>query len=497
MNGRDEELLSAYFDGELTGDEQSRAEQLLAESTVAREALDEFAEVSSRLRDLPRPPAPAGVREDVLRRLRAHSPPVRVPAADSRPRWRRPAAWIGSVAAGLLVAVVGYQQWPEREPAAGRQTPAGTAVAMRDSSVQADGLQPLAPFGAVPGSGVVGLDAYHLNPENAGFRARHAGESEALARQPQNATSLALTNASVIQNEFQLLVERGEAPVPGQMYSGVSQVEGQLVVTQYSVIDTEKLLGQIQFVLTDNGIVTLPDTEADSTLRDRVAADMKEHGRSQAIYVEAPTANFYNAVDQIAQLASVTKVSANTVFVNDINAVSDGLAAEEKPAATDEAEKQSESRDFSTAAVAERQSRHDAPSAVAAAKPEPSKDAAAPVPPALASLGYQEQAPTPPPQSERRYLYFGTPAESSSVAAYQVVVPARRELLEELQQQPQAFFDAEGRAAAPAEQAAVAKKSQSQVQRRAWNQPAPGIKAAPADSDRIRAVILLVPQQEQ
>ncbi|MFO1093237.1 MAG: hypothetical protein U0992_07970 [Planctomycetaceae bacterium] len=494
MNGRDEELLSAYFDGELTGDEQSRAEQLLAENLAAREALDELADVSSRLRQLPRPPAPAGMREDVLRQLRARSALVKTPAADPRSRWRRPAAWIGSVAAGLLIAVFVYQQRPERERGVGPEVAAGTAVAMRESTVQSDGLQPLAPMGAVE------LDAYHGSPASTAASERFDVVSESLERQPQSPTTLALTNSLFIQDEFRQLVERGEAPVPGKVYSNVSQVDGQIVVTQHRVVDTEQLLGQIQVVLTDNGIVTLPDAVAESASRDQLAADTKQNGRLQAIYVEAPAINFYNAVQQIAQLASVTKVSANTVFGNEFDVARDGAAVEGKLATAGDADKQeSQSQRFSASPAAGRESRRRlATNETEAAKPDSRSTGAPTAMPARRSLAHQDQPPAPP-QSERQYLYqdLDASAESRSIAAYQVVVPARQELLEELQQQPAAFFDAEQPAtAAPAEQSAVAKKAQSKVLQRLCTLPPQGIKAAPADPDRVRAVILLVPEQK-
>ena len=52
MNGRDEELLSAYYDGELPDEEKARAEQWLTDDVSAREVLDEVAEVSSWIREL-------------------------------------------------------------------------------------------------------------------------------------------------------------------------------------------------------------------------------------------------------------------------------------------------------------------------------------------------------------------------------------------------------------------------------------------------------------
>ncbi len=51
---RQQELISAYLDGELTGDEQTAAEALLAESEDARRWLEELRGLQSRVRELPK-----------------------------------------------------------------------------------------------------------------------------------------------------------------------------------------------------------------------------------------------------------------------------------------------------------------------------------------------------------------------------------------------------------------------------------------------------------
>ncbi|MBN2295003.1 MAG: zf-HC2 domain-containing protein, partial [Pirellulales bacterium] len=48
-----EELLSAYLDGELTAAEKARAEKLLAEDPSAQATLDCLREVSSAVKSLP------------------------------------------------------------------------------------------------------------------------------------------------------------------------------------------------------------------------------------------------------------------------------------------------------------------------------------------------------------------------------------------------------------------------------------------------------------
>jgi anti-sigma factor RsiW len=61
------ELLSAYLDGELTADERARAERLLATDPAARRLLDELRAVSSRLQALPKETVGEDISERVLR----------------------------------------------------------------------------------------------------------------------------------------------------------------------------------------------------------------------------------------------------------------------------------------------------------------------------------------------------------------------------------------------------------------------------------------------
>lgn len=61
------ELLSAYLDGELTAEERARVEQLLAASVEARQLLDELRALSATLKSLPRKKLGVDLSEDVLR----------------------------------------------------------------------------------------------------------------------------------------------------------------------------------------------------------------------------------------------------------------------------------------------------------------------------------------------------------------------------------------------------------------------------------------------
>jgi anti-sigma factor RsiW len=101
-----QELLSAYLDGEATSAERAQVESWLANSPGAREVLDDLRQVSGMLRELPRETAPPDFQRRVLqiaerKRLpglnpcRGRSSP-RVPAAAGgweRSRWRRRRRW--------------------------------------------------------------------------------------------------------------------------------------------------------------------------------------------------------------------------------------------------------------------------------------------------------------------------------------------------------------------------------------------------------------------
>jgi anti-sigma factor RsiW len=81
-----EELLSAYLDGELSADEQDRAERLLADDPQARRLLDEFRGIGRQVRSLPLKKLPADFCQQVLRRaeqqmLAAAASPVHSRAA--------------------------------------------------------------------------------------------------------------------------------------------------------------------------------------------------------------------------------------------------------------------------------------------------------------------------------------------------------------------------------------------------------------------------------
>jgi anti-sigma factor RsiW len=110
-----QELISAYFDGELTPAEVLAAEQLLEHDAAARRLLAEFEGVRSCLSDLPRQRLPRDLSQSVLREAERQMLQAPAAASDSRPSPSTasavPAPWVRIglafvVAASLLLAFV-------------------------------------------------------------------------------------------------------------------------------------------------------------------------------------------------------------------------------------------------------------------------------------------------------------------------------------------------------------------------------------------------------
>ena len=116
------ELLSAYFDGELSDDERARVEQLLA-SGQHQQMLDDLQLIRDSVNALPKFSLPNDFHERVLdealKQMGESEILVRQPIASPRPTdyetstrrfgWRQAVAAIGAVAAALLIAFVVYQ----------------------------------------------------------------------------------------------------------------------------------------------------------------------------------------------------------------------------------------------------------------------------------------------------------------------------------------------------------------------------------------------------
>ncbi len=118
----DDELLSAYVDGELTGEQLAQVEQQLADDPRARQWVEELRTLSREIQSLPKETIGQDLRTTVLQRaeramlLGSESPVVSKPrAASSSRRW----AWAAmAIAASLLLTLYLPENQQEEKPLA-------------------------------------------------------------------------------------------------------------------------------------------------------------------------------------------------------------------------------------------------------------------------------------------------------------------------------------------------------------------------------------------
>jgi negative regulator of sigma E activity len=138
-----DELLSAYLDGELTAEEQARAERLLASDEQARATFEELRAMRLSLQELPRKALPVDFAARVLRAAEQQVlSAVRQEDADRssgaaghstwQERIRRPLAYVALVLAASLMIMLfnpeAPREKPERAVAMAPQDPAPPAI---------------------------------------------------------------------------------------------------------------------------------------------------------------------------------------------------------------------------------------------------------------------------------------------------------------------------------------------------------------------------------
>jgi|GEM_PF-2322244 hypothetical protein len=108
------ELLSAYFDGELSPEDRQRAERMLEESVDARRDIDGVAELSELVKSLPTEPAPAELLSAVMRQAERDTllPTNNAPPVASKVGSRSWMTVIGGIAATAAAVLVTVQMLP-------------------------------------------------------------------------------------------------------------------------------------------------------------------------------------------------------------------------------------------------------------------------------------------------------------------------------------------------------------------------------------------------
>ncbi len=240
MNGRDhEELLSAYHDGELAGEERASVERRLDNDVMAREVLDDMADLSRLLGAVPRPAAPPEMHAAVMQQVRLVAP---TRAAQPRPAVRPRRYWIWSAAtvACLLLVLFIVQQ--------NLNSPSATGVALheRDAAMPATVAEQMSP----PATAIPPRDEL---PRQMG---RDIGPDALFppSAAPSNAAAIEL---SADLKALEAAVAGGQRPQIGDVLKSIVHEGGRVQIAQYTVVDVVEAFGQAQVLLEENGIESI------------------------------------------------------------------------------------------------------------------------------------------------------------------------------------------------------------------------------------------------
>ncbi|MEA1949967.1 MAG: hypothetical protein U9N87_01165, partial [Planctomycetota bacterium] len=185
-----EELISAYLDGELTAEQKARAEKLLAEDPSARATLEDLREVSSAVRDLPAFTLDENLAADVLkaaeRRMLSEDAPSTVADKSADPPWRtvarrfltpRSIAW--SAAAAMVAIMLIYNNPDQDKPG-----PRGEIAMKADEKRGADDRMPTRGPGEFRAAPSIGAPATEADSMHAASRPADAKAEEFKASRP-------------------------------------------------------------------------------------------------------------------------------------------------------------------------------------------------------------------------------------------------------------------------------------------------------------------------
>jgi hypothetical protein len=303
-----DELLSAYFDGETSPEEDALVEQALENSTELRRRLDEVGQVSDLLRSLPTetapPELPAAVRKQIERELLLPAP---TSAAPRRLRMRSGlavACGAAISAAAILLIVMNGAPVRDALPLAGNQLQhrvdaveaeladaAGSPAFDREDAERPSAERP--PRGIRPEGRPPAAPALTMQPAE---RPRSAAQAES-NRVPADSVP---PPPSPSRGGFADDVKVGTLK-PGDVVRYLETSGEEVTVLEVTVIDVQRALGALQVLFAKNAIVA--DAETAATAEKTASRD---GNRLHAVYVEATD-------DQLA--STLNEMTSPDIFV--------------------------------------------------------------------------------------------------------------------------------------------------------------------------------------
>lgn len=329
------ELLSAYFDGEVSPQERARVEALRRQSPEVEAELQALAELSQLVKGLPREPAPPEILSAVMQAAERRALlPAALPRRRRVPLLREMVIFLtGAAAAGLVFLAGPFETVAPRHSA--RPAPA-SSPAPRAVAVQQEIVQPPGPGEALPGGAGGSLaslehqelrDSLRTRQTTSMADAQPAGPAGAL----RAASSSGESAASVVGTELPSMSRTPTAPAESHASADPSDVmatasvplrdalacfaatparsQELIVNVDLYTTDAQRTAGQLLQNLVNHGVQPLSVAQrrsGDKTLeaeRQKTSANSAEEQPSEnpAVYVQAPAEAVTLSLEQLVE----------------------------------------------------------------------------------------------------------------------------------------------------------------------------------------------------
>ncbi|MFO0918487.1 MAG: hypothetical protein U0872_09255 [Planctomycetaceae bacterium] len=312
MDQRDkQELISAYWDGELTGAERTEAESLLESLPELRRDLDDYARLSDLIRGLPNESAPVELAAGVRRQAEAQSllsPAAALPKRSLRREWLSALAGMAVTAAAVLVMVQTREYSASRnaEVSSGHVAAGVRTMASAEATTEPQNSAFSAVSSALPESAAAPA---HVPSGAAG------GESELPAASPELAATAVAPSPAMLGlslNEFSEQEGLLNGVRIGSVLQYLEQRGDSVAVVELQVVDVSQSLGQLEVLLKEQQVDVLPVDVAKNPTplpeqSEKAAAESSaDEGQLTTVFLEASA----NQVDQL-----FSEMSRRNVFV--------------------------------------------------------------------------------------------------------------------------------------------------------------------------------------
>lgn len=306
-----EELISAYFDGEVTPAEQAVVERWLAESPDRRQEFEEIGQLSALLHSLPTPDAPDELAAATMQRIERET--LLAPSSATAPRRtaRRErvvafSAFLVTVAATVLVMLTSRSWMPQTDMVAMTESPA--LPASRTEGL-ADSLDRAAPPGPVPARGE-NATAFREGAESqvsAGLDVARS-ERERLSPSPKSEAQSAPASAAnpvderlAGQPSERMLLKERDLRI-GSVIPYLETSGDTIALIEVTVVDVRQAAGEMQVLLRKNAVPAADSAEPGQTQPKPSGSDADQ---LIAVYVEGTRAQLAAILDSMERQDTV------------------------------------------------------------------------------------------------------------------------------------------------------------------------------------------------